>query len=58
MSGIDEPTATAPLEAITATPQQMGSFRFWFADQRWEWSPEVAQFYGYDHTVEPATDRL
>ncbi|WP_033247097.1 PAS and ANTAR domain-containing protein [Nocardia carnea] len=58
MTGIDEPAATTPLEAITATPQQVGSFRFWFADQRWEWSQEVAELYGYDPTVEPTTELL
>lgn len=29
------------------TPQNVGGFRFWFADQRWEWSDEVAAMHGY-----------
>ncbi|MFI9407219.1 PAS and ANTAR domain-containing protein [Nocardia sp. NPDC052316] len=29
-------------------PQSVGSFRFWFADQRWEWSDEVAVMHGYE----------
>ncbi|MBJ7340344.1 MAG: PAS and ANTAR domain-containing protein [Mycolicibacterium sp.] len=27
--------------------QRTGSFRFLFADQRWEWSPEVERMHGY-----------
>ncbi|MFF0492319.1 PAS and ANTAR domain-containing protein [Nocardia sp. NPDC003482] len=34
----------------------VGSFRFWFADQRWEWSDEVARMHGYEPgTVTPTT---
>ncbi|WP_083889380.1 PAS and ANTAR domain-containing protein [Nocardia pneumoniae] len=41
------------------TPQSVGSFRFWFADQRWEWSNEVALIHGYrPGTVTPTTDLL
>lgn len=25
----------------------VGSFRFWFADQRWEWSDEIFAMHGY-----------
>lgn len=40
-------------------PQSVGSFRFWFEDQRWEWSDEVAEIHGYaPGTVEPTTDLL
>ncbi|MEV6279641.1 PAS and ANTAR domain-containing protein [Nocardia sp. NPDC051832] len=36
-----------------------GSFRFWFATQRWEWSPEVYLMYGYTPgEVEPSTELL
>ncbi|WP_109530108.1 MULTISPECIES: PAS and ANTAR domain-containing protein [Nocardia] len=36
-----------------------GSFRFWFADQRWEWSDEVAALHGYaPDQVEPTTKLL
>ncbi len=27
--------------------QRAGSFRFLFADQHWEWSPEVERMHGY-----------
>ncbi|MFF3226841.1 PAS and ANTAR domain-containing protein [Nocardia suismassiliense] len=34
-------------DALGGRPQGVGSFRFWFADQRWEWSDEVAVMHGY-----------
>ena len=38
-------------------PQRVGSFRFYFADQRWEWSPQVAHIHGYEPgTVTPTTE--
>ncbi|MEU7216525.1 PAS and ANTAR domain-containing protein [Nocardia iowensis] len=41
------------------TPQATGSFRFWFADQRWEWSDEVAAMHGYEPgSVTPTTELL
>ncbi|WP_280243205.1 PAS and ANTAR domain-containing protein [Nocardia abscessus] len=41
------------------TPQTTGSFRFWFADRRWEWSDEVAAMHGYaPDTVTPTTELL
>ncbi|MEU6586110.1 PAS and ANTAR domain-containing protein [Nocardia sp. NPDC046763] len=40
-------------------PQRVGSFRFWFGDQRWEWSDEVAVMHGYQPgSVLPTTDLL
>ncbi|MCP2317236.1 PAS fold-containing protein [Nocardia amikacinitolerans] len=40
-------------------PQVAGTFRFWFADQRWEWSDEVALMYGYTPgSVTPTTQLL
>lgn len=37
----------------------VGSFRFWFVGQRWEWSDEVARMYGYEPgSVEPTTKLL
>nr|WP_228816798.1 PAS and ANTAR domain-containing protein [Nocardia transvalensis] len=43
----------------TGKPQSVGGFHFWFADQRWEWSDEVAAMHGYEPgTVEPNTDLL
>ncbi|MFI9403466.1 PAS and ANTAR domain-containing protein [Nocardia sp. NPDC052316] len=48
------------LEQIAASsPYLIGSFRFWFADQRWEWSDQVAQLHGYEPgTVTPTTELL
>ncbi|WP_433527482.1 PAS and ANTAR domain-containing protein [Nocardia pseudovaccinii] len=39
--------------------QSVGTFYFWFADQRWEWSDEVAALHGYEPgTVTPTTELL
>jgi fructose-specific component phosphotransferase system IIB-like protein len=38
-------------------PQRVGWFRFYFADERWEWSPQVQRMHGYEPgTVQPTTD--
>jgi hypothetical protein len=38
-------------------PQRVGWFRFYFADERWEWSPQVQRMHGYEPgTVSPTTD--
>jgi fructose-specific component phosphotransferase system IIB-like protein len=38
-------------------PQRVGWFRFYFADERWEWSPQVERMHGYQSgTVHPTTD--
>ncbi|MHA7649678.1 PAS and ANTAR domain-containing protein [Mycobacterium sp. ML4] len=37
----------------------VGSFRFWFVGQRWEWSDEMARMHGYEPgSVEPTTKLL
>ncbi|HEY2502588.1 MAG TPA: PAS and ANTAR domain-containing protein [Mycobacterium sp.] len=37
----------------------VGSFRFWFAGERWEWSDEVARMHGYEPgSVAPTTNLL
>jgi PAS domain S-box-containing protein len=37
-------------------PQRVGWFRFYFADERWEWSPQVERMHGYEPgTVHPTT---
>lgn len=37
----------------------IGTFRFWFVGQRWEWSDEVARMHGYKPgEVEPTTQLL
>jgi len=39
------------------TPQRAGWFRFYFADQRWEWSEQVQRMHGYEPgSVSPTTD--
>jgi hypothetical protein len=38
-------------------PQRAGWFRFYFANQRWEWSEPVQRMHGYEPgTVTPTTD--
>jgi PAS domain S-box-containing protein len=51
-----DPESTAEL-AHLVSPLRAGWFNFYFADDRWEWSPEVAQIHGYEPgTVTPTTD--
>jgi hypothetical protein len=39
------------------TPQSVGWFRFYFEDQRWEWSDHVQRMHGYQPgTVTPTTE--
>jgi ANTAR domain/PAS fold len=48
-----------PIERALAggDPQRVGWFRFYFADERWEWSPQVERMHGYSPgTVHPTTD--
>ncbi len=55
----DGPTTDAGVEHALAggTPQRVGWFRFYFADERWEWSPAVERMHGYDPgTVQPTTE--
>lgn len=52
-------TGDAGVERALAggVPQWVGWFRFHFADQRWEWSPQVEQMHGYQPgTVVPTTE--
>ncbi|BBY78442.1 putative transcription antitermination regulator [Mycolicibacterium parafortuitum] len=38
---------------------RVGTFRFWFVGQRWEWSDEVARMHGYEPgSVTPTTELL
>jgi len=38
-------------------PERVGRFRFYFDDDRWEWSPQVAMMHGYaPGTVTPTTE--
>ncbi|MFC4374513.1 PAS and ANTAR domain-containing protein [Nocardia halotolerans] len=61
------PTEEPVPEAITAISTVIGteactgvgSFRFRFADNRWEWSDDLAAMYGYEPgEVEPTTELL
>lgn len=62
MTNVKPATDTPPpvVEAVVAgRSHPVGSFRFRFADQRWEWSDEVARLHGYaPGTVQPTTDLL
>src|SRR5246127_1434779 len=41
----------------SGAPQRVGWFRFYFADQRWEWSEEVQRIHGYEPgSVIPTTE--
>jgi hypothetical protein len=55
---VQQPTPTSAA-ATVADYLTVGSFRFWFVDQRWEWSDEVARMHGYQPgTVVPTTKLL
>lgn len=50
---------TSPIEQALAggAPQRVGWFRFYFADERWEWSPQLQRMHGYEPgEVEPPTE--
>jgi PAS domain S-box-containing protein len=50
----DESSAATP--AARETSQRVGWFRFYFDDDRWEWSPEVQRMHGYaPGSVNPTT---
>lgn len=46
-AAIDDEATRAGSVAPVSDSQGAGSFRFLFADQRWEWSPEVERIHGY-----------
>ncbi|TQK31007.1 PAS and ANTAR domain-containing protein [Arthrobacter sp. SLBN-53] len=40
-------------------PWRVGWYRFYFADERWEWSPEVERMHGYEPgTARPTTEMV
>jgi hypothetical protein len=44
-------------DSSDATLQRIGWFRYFFDDDRWEWSPEVARIHGYEPgSVTPTTE--
>jgi hypothetical protein len=43
----------------TGDPQRVGWFRFYFDDDRWEWSPQVEKMHGYlPASVTPTTEMV
>jgi hypothetical protein len=44
-------------QAFAGAPQRVGWFRFYFEDQRWEWSEQVQRMHGYEPgTVTPTSE--
>lgn len=42
---------------VGGSPQRMGTFRFYFEDERWEWCEQVQRLHGYEPgTVTPTTE--
>ncbi|MEV6136274.1 PAS and ANTAR domain-containing protein [Nocardia sp. NPDC051990] len=61
MTESSEPPTPVAAEGVFAAGQRryVGGFRFWYADQRWEWSDEVAHMHGYEPgAVTPTTELL
>jgi hypothetical protein len=54
----ENPTAAVDNgDEANVRPEQVGWFRFFFDDERWEWSSEVQAMHGYaPGTVSPTTD--
>src|SRR3954464_13951467 len=53
------PRGETELSPSAAPHLNVGSFRFWFVGQRWEWSDEVARMHGYEPgSVVPTTKML
>ena len=56
MAGAVNQDSTVEQALAGGAPQHFGWYRFFFEDQRWEWSPEVARIHGYEPgTVTPTT---
>ncbi|OBF17337.1 PAS and ANTAR domain-containing protein [Mycobacterium kubicae] len=54
---LDGQSAAVEQALAGGSPQRVGWFRFYFADQRWEWSDQVQQMHGYEPgTVTPTTE--
>ncbi len=50
---------TAVEQALAGgAPAHFGWYRFYFSDERWEWSPEVARIHGYEPGAVTPTTRL
>jgi PAS domain S-box-containing protein len=47
----------AAFEEAAVAPERVGAFRFYFDEQRWEWSEQVQRMHGYQPgTVTPTTE--
>ncbi len=54
---LDGQTEAVEQALAGGTPQRVGWFRFYFEDQRWEWSEQVQRMHGYQPgTVTPTTE--
>ncbi len=54
---LDGQTAAVERALAGGIPQRAGWFRFYFEDQRWEWSDQVHRMHGYEPgTVTPTTE--
>ena len=54
---LDGQTPNVEQALAGCVPQRVGWFRFYFADQRWEWSDEVQRMHGYEPgNVTPTTE--
>jgi len=57
MSAGQDGNAAEVDQAFAGAPQRVGWFRFYFEDQRWEWSEQVQRMHGYEAgTVTPTTE--
>ena len=55
--GLNGQSADVEQALAGGAPQRVGWFRFYFADQRWEWSEQVQRMHGYEPgTVTPTTE--
>ncbi|MFZ2512763.1 MAG: PAS and ANTAR domain-containing protein [Gordonia sp. (in: high G+C Gram-positive bacteria)] len=55
----DEAAGVAEQISVPCAPDRVGSFRYWFDTDLWEWSAEVAAMHGYrPGEVTPTTDLL
>ena len=44
---------------LDGTPLRVGQFRFFYADELWEWSPDAARIHGYPASeMRPTTDQV
>jgi PAS domain S-box-containing protein len=53
----DPDVAALEQRLAAGAPERVGWFRYFFDDQRWEWSPQVQRMHGYQPgTVTPTTE--